>query len=1065
MESMKIQSSKLFIHTSVDVRDKFEEKYERAYQSIQSSIYGPNAKELNVLITSMVSLDNKQQEEIQNGFIYIILTDTGLASKTIRDLLIATRDGLGFFVDSIVLLIAEKYQKLSDIAKSQLLWLFRELMKINLPMIKLNNILWTLFRQAVGGDVSGKNIILIEGILDTLIEQRTKFDKFPPMVGLVAFTYVRLIEDHITPNLTPLRLKEVKFVISLIRDRFHDIIPLGRDFVRLLQNIARIPEFEQLWKDMLNNPTTLCPTFTSLFQMLQIRTSRQFLANRISPEIERKLHFLTSSVKFGNHKRYQDWFQDRYFNTPESQSLRSDLIRYIINAIHPTNDMLCSDIIPRWAIIGWLLTSCTNPVALANAKLAVFYDWLFFDPQKDNIMNVEPGILVMYHSIKNVPVVSTTLLDFLCRIMKNFYPRGEDRIRAGVYNSLKIILEKQVIPNLYPLFQWPKLDRELKQMLHDNFKEFTPNIMEEKQVPPPNHYPIANYMEIKAPNSHIDLGKLADDLTNEKNDPKFSDDEDESLPKKMKLEEIPIEEKQSTDDDDEDDDDLPLAKVRLKTEKPSDKVELPSAIKESFSKFLSSKTIGDFETFLTDFRTGGVTLDQDQEAYLHENVATICKSTLPEKCDLGDFKCAQKLENSISYPLFGLFKVLHQYEEKCKKCILDLLEFTYQRIPETGFLLLYFLKVYAKVRKNQNSSLVFKTNVYKQLCQCASELKTEACLEKDLELLEKYSLNMFLYLLPDIYREFEQYMVNNSEVLRIVVSCVDAKNLRDLIFNVTQGKLVIFKNDGVIDVIRDSLEYETFEQICMWQLVQAHDVPIKYVQEILPELESSNHEALTYMLFLLKNEEPTAELVRLLLSRETKSRGDPFVTSALRYWCVDYEEKISEIIASLLTSKYPTNSPTKRKRPLKSSATSNSVPTSDQLLNHLEHFRRSCRHGNGTGTGLYVQEGMQRALQQAFSHSTDGQKKQFSDLFALAAEDETSGTVSRRGTSSRGGRKPPTKKESSSASTTSTSNKKSTTIETNNKYSSGESTDEDWSKQTKQAAKKRKKTTVLSDSE
>ena len=78
----------------------------------------------------MVSLDNKQQEEIQNGFIYIILTDTNLASKTIRDLLIATRDGLGFFVDSIVLLIAEKYQKLSDIAKSQLLWLFRELMKI-----------------------------------------------------------------------------------------------------------------------------------------------------------------------------------------------------------------------------------------------------------------------------------------------------------------------------------------------------------------------------------------------------------------------------------------------------------------------------------------------------------------------------------------------------------------------------------------------------------------------------------------------------------------------------------------------------------------------------------------------------------------------------------------------------------------------------------------------------------------------------------------------------------------------------------------------------------------------
>jgi hypothetical protein len=31
---------------------------------------------------------------------------------------------------------------------------------------------------------------------------------------------------------------------------------------------------------------------------------------------------------------------------------------------------------------GWLLTTCTNPVAASNAKLALFYDWLFFDAEK-----------------------------------------------------------------------------------------------------------------------------------------------------------------------------------------------------------------------------------------------------------------------------------------------------------------------------------------------------------------------------------------------------------------------------------------------------------------------------------------------------------------------------------------------------------------------------------------------------------------------------------------------------------------------------------------------------------
>jgi integrator complex subunit 3 len=33
-------------------------------------------------------------------------------------------------------------------------------------------------------------------------------------------------------------------------------------------------------------------------------------------------------------------------------------------------------------LTGWLLTTCTNPVAASNAKLALFYDWLFFDAEK-----------------------------------------------------------------------------------------------------------------------------------------------------------------------------------------------------------------------------------------------------------------------------------------------------------------------------------------------------------------------------------------------------------------------------------------------------------------------------------------------------------------------------------------------------------------------------------------------------------------------------------------------------------------------------------------------------------
>jgi integrator complex subunit 3 len=82
------------------------------------------------------------------------------------------------------------------------------------------------------------------------------------LIASVVYAYLRLIEDHAVPALAPLRHKEVVFVVTLIRERFADCLVIGRDFVRLLQNVARIPEFEQLWRDLLTNPKSLCPTFT-----------------------------------------------------------------------------------------------------------------------------------------------------------------------------------------------------------------------------------------------------------------------------------------------------------------------------------------------------------------------------------------------------------------------------------------------------------------------------------------------------------------------------------------------------------------------------------------------------------------------------------------------------------------------------------------------------------------------------------------------------------------------------------------------------------------------------------
>lgn len=188
-----------------------------------------NDKELHDLLSGRVCKD-KQHEEISMGLIYQILVDPPLAPKAYRDLTLLTRDGLTFVTTNLSMLVADKYQKFTDVARKQILWMLKELVKNQ--VLNVDNIVWNILRQASGGDISQKNLNLIEGLLDILIEYRPWLEKFSFLVGAVVYTYVRLIEDHNSTALTALRNKEIKFIIALIRDRFIDVIPLGRDFVR-----------------------------------------------------------------------------------------------------------------------------------------------------------------------------------------------------------------------------------------------------------------------------------------------------------------------------------------------------------------------------------------------------------------------------------------------------------------------------------------------------------------------------------------------------------------------------------------------------------------------------------------------------------------------------------------------------------------------------------------------------------------------------------------------------------------------------------------------------------------
>ncbi|KAJ3641544.1 hypothetical protein Zmor_028047 [Zophobas morio] len=1037
--------SRLFLTSAVESKDELEEKLERSYQFLQSITGGLSDKDAYEALNKAL-LKEKGYEEVSLGLLVTILTEPHNAARGYRDLTLISNDGLGLVLTSLSQLVLDRYLRFTDVVKGQVVWLLREMIKNAVNNVE--NLCWNLMRHAAGGDVSAKNITLIESLLDVLTEYRSWLDKFPLLIASVVYTYLRLIEDHNAPYLANLRQKEVTFLISLIRERFNDCIAIGRDLVRLLQNVARIPEFEQLWRDILTAPRTLSPTFTGVLQLLQARTSRRYLQSRLTPEMERKLVFFTSQVRFGNHKRYQDWFQRQYLATPESQSLRCDIIRFIVGVIHPTNELLCSDIIPRWAVIGWLLTTCTSSVAVSNAKLALFYDWLFFDSEKDNIMNIEPAILVMHHSMRSHPAVSATLLDFLCRIIPNFHQPLTDKVRTGIFSSLRKILEKRVVPSLVPLFDNAKLDPELRNMVRETFREFCNAGAPES----------SSRLE-EAHSARFDDGEADHRINNAvnnhvlDNEPAFSDDEEEQPLTISALEE----------DSDEDDDDIPLSKVRLK-EKTQDKLDesVEGPIGDLLVKLHQEKDAERRCGLMEDIIQNLVTFEGDDEEALPVIAKTLChyiqedfgEDFFPESLSEG------KLLESIKSPLFVLFQTLHNFskqDEEGKEVLYKLTAEMRNFRDSVGYLLLYFLKVQSRTenkREDQTKASALKVSVYKEYCQY-SDKKIDASLLDDLVACHVSDTKLMMWIVPDLFRDFKHQTVNNAQIIRVIISAIDSRQLQTLVGKVLQGHLVMFKSENILPLLKLTLSWESIEQFFFWQLIHAHDISIDTVLPLVTQLDYEQHsEALTAVTLMLKQEKPNADYVKYLFSRDISDNGDLFVFTIVKYWCDEYIDKVAELISSLLSTRYPSSSPNKRKR-TGGKTLSATVPSSDQVLGHLEQLRIICERHDCMA--IYTLDSMQRALNIAMNNSTDGQKKQFGQLFALLEEEEeVSATKSR----SQGRGRKPVNKGSATTTTTSTSNKRAAVRDICD--SSEESSEEEEIVKPKQP-KKRKK--VMSDSD
>ncbi|KAF9358449.1 Integrator complex subunit 3 [Mortierella sp. AD094] len=446
-----------------------------AYDMLMISIQGMTEIEIHNQIQATASISMIKHSEIINGLLYGVLTyntnpnntnnnnssNTGgqsnpTPSDLFRHMNFVARDSLAYAVKQTrYLCTLVNFHRIRPQVREQLLWLVGQLTEIRVHGVE--HLYTALLKQIRGGDVSQANVQHAEAMLRLLqTHLHSWVYSIPALIAHSCFTYLRIMLDH--GRFGALRQQEATFCAKLLRERFRDCSDVGRDLVRALQDVARVKEIEEIWVDLLYAPEKLNPQLEGVHQLMAMPSKDIYLASRLTYDMEHKLLYILKYINVGQHHRNLQWFIDRYLSAPETDALFCDVIRYICGVYHPTNAVLASSIVPRYVIIGGLIRFIKTNVAAANVKLALFYDWLFYDPSKDSIMNIEPAMLLMERSVERYPYITSILLEFLHFTVENYHPPLREYIHKHVGMAAQAIVEKGVIRSFRFIYKSPSLD-------------------------------------------------------------------------------------------------------------------------------------------------------------------------------------------------------------------------------------------------------------------------------------------------------------------------------------------------------------------------------------------------------------------------------------------------------------------------------------------------------------------------------------------------------------------------------------------------------------------------------
>ncbi|KND03332.1 uncharacterized protein SPPG_02376 [Spizellomyces punctatus DAOM BR117] len=458
----------------VDKQDPREKELRAAYEFVQELRSNRNEGDFLRVLHEQIDSNNDQ---INGGLLYGALTEQK-SSQYATLLQLVVTDNFNYIITKLFALTEDvdlvnlrPFRMLRSHVRLKIVWLVDKIAETNLERVQ--SLVMLLTRHIKSGDPAAENIALARGLVNILNRYWRRLDTRSDIIPTTVYSFLRLIADH--SQELDLRQAEVDYVCTMIRNRFRDCLRIGRDLVRLLLTVSRIPGISDILRDMFISPKQLDPSFERVQQLLATPSPPFVIAQRITPEMDIKMRFILDKVKTKMKsvaiRNYRNVFLS---NTDES--IYVDLIRFICTGIQPPNTILGSKIVQRWEVIQKLLSGMKTSVAIQDVKLALFFDWLFWNPAHDNIMYIEPAMLMMERACQppsEHPVITATSIEYLYYVVDNYLPKMASEIRRNLTFAMFSLVQMGVVRSLRRIYTAPSLEQDTREQLENLFSQFT----------------------------------------------------------------------------------------------------------------------------------------------------------------------------------------------------------------------------------------------------------------------------------------------------------------------------------------------------------------------------------------------------------------------------------------------------------------------------------------------------------------------------------------------------------------------------------------------------------------